>query len=83
MPTLYVENVPDELYNAIRSRAKKNRTSISAEVLVLLAENMPTQSELARRKTLLKHAVKLQRRQPVKAGHFPSSEELLREDRAR
>ena len=33
MPTLYVENVPAELYEAIRARARKNRSSIAAEVL--------------------------------------------------
>ena len=32
MATLYVENVPDELYEAIRARAKQKRKSIAAEV---------------------------------------------------
>ena len=39
MPTLYVENVPEELYEAIRTRAQENRTSITSEVLALLAAN--------------------------------------------
>ena len=33
MPTLYVENVPEDLYGALRKRARSNRTSISVEVL--------------------------------------------------
>ena len=36
MATLYVENVPDELYEALRKRARRNRKSIAAEVLELL-----------------------------------------------
>jgi plasmid stability protein len=83
MPTLYVENVPEELYEAIRARAQRNRTSIAAEVLALLAENVPTPDELARRKEFLKRARKLQSKRPVAAGPFPSSEEMQREDRAR
>ena len=42
MATLYVENVPDDLYEALRSRAKARRRSIAAEVLALLEENIPT-----------------------------------------
>jgi plasmid stability protein len=76
MATLYVENVPKDLYEAIRARARHNRTSISTEVLALLAENVPTPKEVARRKTLM------ERRTPS-AGPFPSSEQMLREDRAR
>jgi hypothetical protein len=30
MPTLYVENVPADLYAALRKRAKQNRTSIAS-----------------------------------------------------
>ncbi len=50
MPTLYVENVPDDVYEALRERARGNRNSISAEVLSLLKQNVPTENELARRK---------------------------------
>lgn len=83
MPTLYVENVPEELYEAIRARAQANRTSISAEVLLLLAENVPTPNEVARRKALLEHACRLRSRRSPGPGPFPSSEEMLRQDRAR
>ena len=49
MATLYVENVPDELYQALRKRAKQNRKSIAGEVISLLEENVPTPDELKRR----------------------------------
>jgi len=31
MATLYVENVPDEFYEALRNRAKQNHKSIAGE----------------------------------------------------
>ena len=36
MATLYVENVPDDLYEALRQRARSHRKSIAAEVVSLL-----------------------------------------------
>lgn len=83
MPTLYVENVPGDLYEALRLRAQANRKSISAEVLTLLAENVPTPVELARRKELVSRARKLRLRRPLRSTTFASSEELQREDRRR
>lgn len=83
MPTLYVENVPEDLYEAIRARARQNRTSISSEVLAVLAENVPTPAELARRKALLERARRLRSARPRTRGPFPSAEEMLREDRSR
>lgn len=83
MPTLYVENVPEELYEALRARAREHRNSISGEVLDLLQENVPTEAELSRRRKLLKVAWKL-RSQPVRTGdsHL-TSEEMQRQDRSR
>jgi antitoxin FitA len=83
MPTLYVENVPDELYDALRERARQNRKSIAAEVLTLLEENIPTAKELARRKEFLQRVRKLHARRSEASGPFPTSEEMQREDRLR
>jgi plasmid stability protein len=83
MPTLYVENVPDELYDALRERARRHRTSISAEVLALLEENVPPPGELARRQEFLDRARRIRARRPRSAGPFPSSEQMQREDRRR
>jgi plasmid stability protein len=83
MATLYVENVPDELYEALRERARSHRNSIAVEVISLLKENVPTPDELARRKDFLDRALRIRARRPGAAGPFPSSEEMQREDRRR
>jgi len=83
MATLYVENVPDELYEALRSRAKQNRKSIAGEVISLLEENVPTAQELRRRQRLFQQVLKLRAGKPVNPGPFPTTEEMQREDRER
>jgi plasmid stability protein len=83
MATLYVENVPDELYEALRTRAKQNRKSIAGEVISLLEENVPTPAVLKKRREFIKYVERLQRRSPPAPGPFPSAEEMIREDRER
>jgi plasmid stability protein len=83
MATLYVENVPDDLYKALRKRAKANRSSIAAEVIGLLKRNIPTEAELKRRRKLFDDLAKLRAQPPVGSGPFPSAEEMIREDRER
>jgi hypothetical protein len=41
--------VPPDLYEALRKQAKKNHRSISAEVIALLEQFIPTEKELKRR----------------------------------
>ena len=83
MATLYVENVPDELYEALRGSAREHRRSIAAEVLTLLEENVPTPAELTRRKEVFLAAARLRSRRSPSKGPFPSTEEMQREDRLR
>jgi plasmid stability protein len=83
MATLYVENVPDDLYKALRKQAKEHRKSIAAEVLSLLERNIPTAEELARRRRFYDEMKKLRARKPLSPGPFPSAEEMIREDRER
>jgi len=83
MPTLYVENVPKELYEALRRRARQNRKSIAAEVLSLLEENIPTEEELRKRRRFYEQMKRLQSAKPPGPGPFQSAEEILREDRER
>ena len=83
MATLYVENVPDELYQALRERARKHRKSIAAEVLTLLEDNVPTARELRRRRRLFRELEELRSRVSPSPGPFPSTEEMQREDRNR
>ena len=83
MATLYVENVPDELYEALRRQAKARRRSIAAEVMALLEENVPTERELSARKELFQRIMRMREELPKGNGPFPSSEEMIREDRER
>lgn len=83
MPTLYVENVPEELYEALRDRAREHHRSMAAEVITLLEETVPTLDELGRRLGLLKFAHKMSAQRPASRGPFPAAEEMLREDRGR
>jgi plasmid stability protein len=83
MPTLYVENVPDDIYKALRKRAKKNGTSMAAEVIGLLKQFVPTEADLKRRREFYDRMAELRARPPLTPGPFPSAEEMIREDRER
>ncbi len=67
----------------LRSRARQHRKSVAAEVATLLQEDVPTAKEKKARKQFLAKALRLRSHKPVSAGPFPSSEEMLREDRER
>jgi plasmid stability protein len=83
MATLYVENVPKDLYEALRARARKNRSSIAAEVIGLLERFVPTPTELRRRMRAYRELERMQASTPPGAGPFASTEEMIREDRER
>jgi plasmid stability protein len=83
MATLYVENVPDDLYEALRRRARQNRKSISAEVLELLEQFVPTERELKARREFIRRLERLRAQPSTAPGPFPSTEEMIREDRSR
>ena len=83
MPALYVENVPDELYEALRKRARSHQRSMAAEVIRLLQANLPTGKELRRRREAFKRLDKLQFTRSETTESMPSSLEIIREDRAR
>jgi plasmid stability protein len=83
MATLYVENVPDDLYKALRKRARAGRKSIAAEVISLLEQNVPTEAELKRRRQFYDRLAEFRARPPESPGPFPSAEEMIREDRER
>ena len=72
MATLYVENIPDDLYEALRSQAKARRRSIAAEVLALLEENVPTAQELKSRHEWVRKIIRLRKRKKwPQVGCFP------------
>ena len=82
MATLYVENVPDDLYDALRKRAKENRRSTAAEVRLILEQNVLTAAELRRRRRLF-NSIKRSHSKKPSNKKFPSTEEMIREDRNR
>ena len=72
MPTLYVQNIPTELYEALRRRARANRKSIAAEVLLLLEQNVVTAAEQRSRQKFLREVLRLRRyRQRRRAAARP------------
>ena len=83
MATLYVENVPDDVYKALRKRAKANRKSIAAYVIELLVQNVPTEAELKKRREFYDRMAELRAKPPLTPGPHPSAEEMIREDRER
>ena len=83
MPTLYVENIPKELYEALRGRARARHRSIAAEVLALLEESIPTERELKARQEFLRKLERLRLKKPLSSESFPPTEEMQRGDRAR
>ncbi|HVA64101.1 MAG TPA: hypothetical protein VNF74_10285 [Terriglobales bacterium] len=82
MPTLYVENVPADLYAALRARAQARRTSIATETIALLRQHVPTAADLRRRKGLYQSFLRLQRLAAPAGDTAPSITGLLRESRA-
>jgi plasmid stability protein len=83
MATLYVENVPDDLYQALRKQAQERHSSIAAEVLSLLKQFVPTEEELKKRRKAIEKLRELSSKEPLTPGPFPSAEEMIREDRER
>ena len=83
MATLYVEKVPEDVYKALRKRAKQNGRSMAAEVIALLKQNVPTAQQLRKRQKAYEELRKLRAMPPLTPGPFPSAEEMIREDRER
>ena len=83
MATLYVENVPNDLYEALRKRARSQRRSLAAEVLSLLESQIPTQKELKARKAAFRKLSELKFTKSSSGVSLPSSLDMIREDRER
>lgn len=83
MATLYVENVPEDIYKALRKRARAHHNSIAAEVISLLQQFVPTEAELRRRQEFYDRLAELRARPPLGPGPYQSAEEMVREDRER
>jgi antitoxin FitA len=82
MATLHAQNVPEELFESLRARARSNRRSISAETVSLLEPVLPAAGGVRRRAGFNQTIQKLRSRKTVSTPG-PPAEELLREDRQR
>lgn len=79
MATLYVKDVPEELYGRLKEMAVKDRRSISAETIVLLEEVLVGRKP--ERGDVLASVERNRAQYRLKPGK--SLVELLREDRER
>ncbi|GAX40181.1 hypothetical protein NIES4075_11430 [Tolypothrix sp. NIES-4075] len=88
MATLYVRNLPDDLYAKLQELAASQHRSINAQVITLLEQVLTTQAqetEEQKRQNVLKLLEESRNRRRVNPGDFglPDSTELIREDRDR
>jgi len=80
MAILHVRNVPEDLYNRLKQRAKAQRRSLSAEVISLL-EWALQESERSPLTTL--SSIRARRSFNPSAVGAPDSTTILRQDRQR
>jgi plasmid stability protein len=79
MATLHVRNVPDELYERLKSLAGHNHRSLSAEVIDLLEAEVAARDRVAQMTRALEGLEKVRRRlPPVSPGY---AADLVRESR--
>lgn len=81
MPTLYVRDVPAELYERLRREAASARRSLSAETIELLRRSLSPRSGVSLEQ-LLQGADRIRAEHALPAG-APTAAELIREDRDR
>lgn len=81
MPTLYVRDVPSELYERLRREATSARRSLSAETIELLRRGLSSRSGVSLEQ-LLNGADRIRAKHALPAGS-PTAAELIREDRDR
>jgi len=81
MATLYVRDVPDDLYERLREEAQRSRRSIGATAIELLRAELPE-----RRRRGLTISEWLERAREMRERHpavTDSAADLIREDRDR
>ncbi|MHC5817608.1 MAG: FitA-like ribbon-helix-helix domain-containing protein [Nostoc sp.] len=88
MATLYVRNLPDDLYAKLQELAVSQHRSINAQVITLLEQALKTetqQTEDEKRKNVPKllEEMRLRREQLPTDIEWPDSTAMIREDRDR
>jgi plasmid stability protein len=81
VPTLYVRDVPSELYERLRREAASARRSLSAETIELLRRSLSPGAGVSLGQ-LLEGADRIRAEHSLPAGS-PTAAELIREDRDR
>jgi antitoxin FitA len=83
MATLYVRNLPDDLYAKLQELAASQHRSINAQVITLLKQSLATEDHEQR--NVIKLLEESRRRRRVNPADFglPDSTEMIREDRDR
>jgi plasmid stability protein len=82
MATLYVRDVPAELYEQLRREAASARRSLSAETIELLRRSLAPNLSGVSLEQFLENADRIRGHRSLPAGS-PSAAELIREDRER
>lgn len=88
MPTLYVRNIPDDLYQRLQDLAASQHRSISAQVITMIEKALLTEAQQANSGTtkpiteILAQSRHRRRVNPTDFG-LPDSTTLIREDRDR
>jgi plasmid stability protein len=80
MATLHVRNVPDDLHRRLRRLAKSRNRSLSAEVITLLDDVVPSEGVRREQAAILEG---MRRRRLRRAPGPPFVVAALREDRSR
>ncbi|MBG1259182.1 FitA-like ribbon-helix-helix domain-containing protein [Nostoc commune] len=88
MATLYVRNLPDDLYAKLQELAVSQHRSINAQVITLLEQALKTEAqqiEDQKQQNVLKVLEGSRQRRRVNPADFglPDSTQLIREDRDR
>lgn len=89
MATLYLENVPDELYEKLQQLAAAQNRSIDAQVLTLLESALQTQAKPPQAEAPNKYVIEIlaesRRRRRVNPSDFGLADStiLIRDDRDR
>lgn len=81
MATLYVRNVPSELYERLRREAASAGRSLNAEAIELLRRSLPRRPGVSLEQ-LLDDADRIRAEHALPSGS-PTAAELIREDRDR
>jgi hypothetical protein len=81
MPNVMVRNIPEKDYAELQQDAKRNRRSINAQILSLLADNAAMNRRRRHAAKVMKQIAKMREEIFREYPNQPDSVELIREDR--